>query len=281
MGFHSIKHAAAIAGVVLASFLAPALVTAQVVVRGVLYDDATGSPVRGTVMLVDPATNAPVVHATTDSLGNFDLKTTTGVYQIAAVRSGYTSILSAPIHFDNGERLTVRVPIAISGDPQHQIGVIEHIRPDPSAVKAAEMQQRAAVVPGFASRKALGLGLHYDRSDLDKANVSSLGQFLQRVPGLSVLNPGFTSTMQMTRSSPDMNFGFAGSAATACRIGWFVDGHRMDTHGSTDPITDGLGSMSLDTVEAIEVFRGLSEMPVEFAAPDLRCGAIAIWTRRG
>ena len=40
-------------------------------------------------------------------------------------------------------------------------------------------------------------------------------------------------------------------------------------------------AMSLDAIEGIEVFRGLSELPSEFAAPDLRCGAIAIWTRRG
>jgi len=71
------------------------------------------------------------------------------------------------------------------------------------------------------------------------------------------------------------------SGGLACRIGWFIDGHRMDIPGRWDPATDGLGSMQLSTVEAVEVFRGLSEMPAEFAAPDLRCGAISVWTRRG
>ena len=70
-------------------------------------------------------------------------------------------------------------------------------------------------------------------------------------------------------------------AVSACHVGWFVDGHRMDMPGRTDPVTEGLGTMALENVEAVEVFRGLSEMPAEFAAPDLRCGAIAVWTRRG
>ena len=68
---------------------------------------------------------------------------------------------------------------------------------------------------------------------------------------------------------------------SACHVGWFIDGHRMDLPGRLDPITDGLGSMSLDQIEAVEIFRGLSEMPSEFAEPDLRCGAVAIWTKRG
>jgi len=36
----------------------------------------------------------------------------------------------------------------------------------------------------------------------------------------------------------------------------------------------------LDAVEAVEVFRGLSETPAQFADPDLRCGVVAIWSRR-
>ena len=64
--------------------LAQSLAGAQVVVRGVLYDDANGARLRGTVMLVDPVTNAAIVHTTTDSLGQFSLETRAGAFQIAA-----------------------------------------------------------------------------------------------------------------------------------------------------------------------------------------------------
>jgi hypothetical protein len=256
---------------------------AQVVVRGVLYDDATGARLRGTVMLVDPSTDAAIVHATTDSLGQFDLKTSPGVFQIAAVRPGYTSVLSAPVKAQNGEQFTVRIPIAAAGDPTHRIAVMEHVKPTGSVAHDVNEQVADGMAPDdadrFRSRKALGTGLHYGRKDFEKLNVTTLGEFLQGIPGLSVRNPSSTSSMQTTRASSPPP-GLAPRGAAPCHLGWFVDGHRMDLPGRTDPVTDGLGSFQLDAISSIEVFRGLSEMPPEFADPDLRCGAVAIWTRR-
>src|SRR5690348_10194661 len=103
MGWHILRRAADAAGVALAIALSTALIVAsgasiqslhaQAVVRGTLYDDASGTPIRGTVMLIDPATDAPVVYKTTDSLGWFSLEAKDGVYRIAAIHPGYKSIL--------------------------------------------------------------------------------------------------------------------------------------------------------------------------------------------
>jgi hypothetical protein len=271
-----LMHRAAATALILSS-VAGAGLGAQATVKGVLYDDASGSPLRGTVMLVDPSTDASVVHVAADSLGQFVLQVGRGTYQIAAIREGYTSVLSAPIPLLDGERLTLRVPIAQSGDPQHRIGVVEHVRPDQGLPR---LNARAAIMSGFENRKATGAGLHYDRTEIEKAGVRTLGEFLQNVPGLRVVDPGSTSSMNMMRNSVGSLVNTSGGIA-ACHVGWFVDGHRMDLPGRTDPVTDGLGAMSIDGVEAVEVFRGLSEMPSEFAEPDLRCGAVAVWTRRG
>jgi hypothetical protein len=250
---------------------------AQAVVRGYLYDDATGRPIPGTVMLVDPASDAPVVHMATDSTGQFHLQARAATYQLVAVRPGYKSVTSAPIRFLDGERLTVRVPIAENGDPQNKIGVTEHVRPNASA-KIAEA--RANDDGGLSSRKAAGIGLQYTRDDFDRTNFQTLGSFLQSVPGLRVADPRSASSMSMTRSSTAMvNSTLSRGSATDCHVGWYVDGHRMDLPGRTDPMTDGLASMPLDGVVAVEVFRGLSETPAQFADPDLRCGVVAVWTR--
>lgn len=281
MGFQLIQRAAKAAGFALTFAILPATVSAQAAIRGVLVDDSTGAFVHGTVMLVDPATDAPVVHVITDANGAFELKAGDGTYQIAAVRAGYQSVLSAPVHVENGERMTIRIPIAMNRDPQHNISVLEHVRPDPNTVKAAQAMREASDMGGFARRKILGTGLHYDRAQLSKAQVSTLGEFLQSVPGLMVGNPGATSSMSLSRNlgSPLSN-GLGGSFGGPCRMGWFVDGHRMDLPGRNDPLTDGLGSLPLESIAGLEIFRGLSEMPPEFAEPDLRCGAVAIWTRK-
>lgn len=276
MGFLQSFRAAAAATVFLGAISAPRA-GAQAVVRGVLYDDSTGAALRGTVMLVDPATDAPVVYSPTDSLGMFELKARDGAYRIAAIREGYTRILSAPVNLRNGERMTVRVPISMYGDPRHQIGVVEHVRPTEAAPGTGT---RTALDPvGYAGRKLSGLGLHYDRRDFDKSTSATLGEFLQAVPGLFVGNPGSTRSMQMTRSaSAGVAQAIRGAKVVACHVGWFVDGYRVDLPGRTDPLTDGLGLTDLRAVEAVEIFRGVSEMPAQFAAPDLNCGAIAIWT---
>src|SRR5215216_4971466 len=104
MGLQFIPRAATAASFVVLTTAASTLTGAQAVLRGILYDDATGARVRGTVMLVDPATDAAVVHVATDSLGQFSIEMPSGKYQIAAVRPGYTSVLSAPVQFANGER---------------------------------------------------------------------------------------------------------------------------------------------------------------------------------
>ncbi|HEV8216253.1 MAG TPA: carboxypeptidase regulatory-like domain-containing protein [Gemmatimonadaceae bacterium] len=247
---------------------------AQAIVRGYLYDDATGRPISGSVMLVDPSTDAAVVHATTDSSGQFLLQARASTYQLAAVHPGYKSVLSAPIRFQDGERLTVRIPIAESGDPQNKIGVTEHVRPATKAAETARLDNN-----GVAGRKAAGVGRQYDHDDFDKTNFQSLGQFLQSVPGLRVADPRSASTMSMTRTGATLAGGVLSSRPVECHVGWFVDGHRMDLPGRTDPMTDGLASLPLDGVEAVEVFRGLSETPAQFADPDLRCGVVAIWTR--
>jgi hypothetical protein len=258
-----------------------AVAQAQAVVRGILYDDAKGTPVRGTVMLVDPATDAPVVHVAADSLGQFDIRIPTGTYQLAAVREGYTSVLSAPIPLENGELLTLRVPIAAGGDPQHHIGVLEHVRPNAATERQRSQTRMASDLSGFNNRKMTGLGLHYDRAAFDKSGFRSLGEFLQNVPGLQVMDPNSTSSMSFTRSPvTSVNSPLTGSVAS-CHMGWFVDGRRIDLPGQrADAMTDALGTMTLESIEGVEVFRGLSEMPSEFADPDLRCGAIAIWSRK-
>ncbi|HEX8944440.1 MAG TPA: TonB-dependent receptor plug domain-containing protein [Gemmatimonadaceae bacterium] len=285
MGLQYIVRASLAARVILLAAAAQSAASAQVIVRGVLFDDANGARLRGTVMLVDPSTDAAIVHATTDTLGQFSLKTSSGTFQIAAVRPGYTSVLSAPVTAQNGERFTVNIPIAASGDPRHQIAVVEHVRPQggasprPNGLTADGMESVDA--EEFQYRKLVGTGLHYSRKDFDKANANTLGEFLQSIPGLSVGNPASTSTMQMTRSAGMNGLSSRLAPGASCHMGWFVDGHRMDLPGQIDPITDGLGGMQLGTISAIEVFRGLSEMPSEFAEPDLRCGAVAIWTKRG
>lgn len=280
MGSMFLRRALATAVVGVTASVFSSSLNAQAVVRGVLFDDATGAPLKGTVMLVDPGTDAAVVYTASDSAGNFSLRARYGAYQIAALYPGYTSILSAPIQLAEGEQLTVRIPIAEKGDPVHKIGVLERIRPGARDGNKAGEPAGSARDRQPVRRSSSGTGSWYDRAKLEASGFATLGQFLQTVPGLQVRDPNSTSSMQMTRNTALNSLGIRGPGAVACHIGWFLDGKRIDIPGRSDPLTDGLGTIRIDLIDGVEVFRGISQMPAEFAAPDLRCGAIAIWSRR-
>jgi hypothetical protein len=276
MGF-SIRRGAFIAGISFVSAAGAPRLSAQAVLRGILYDDATGARLRGAVMLVDPATDAPVVHTTTDTLGQFTMEFRGGTVQVAAVRAGYKSVLSAPMALQNGERLTIRIPIAVDGDPTHSIGVLEHVRPgDNNKTKG---DARRVSMDGFASRRRVGTGLQYDHGQLVRSQTRTLGEFLQNVPGLRIGDPTSANSTSILRNQAMA--ATSSLAGRSCQVAWFVDGHRLDIAGQKDSMTDALGSLSLDNIDGLEIFRGLSEIPSEFADPDIRCGAIAVWTRIG
>jgi hypothetical protein len=275
--FISFRRGALFVGISLVTAAGASRLYGQAVLRGILYDDATGTRLRGTVMLVDPATDAPVVHMATDTLGQFTMQFRGGTFQIAAVYPGYTSVLSAPLSFQSGERMTVRIPIAAEGDPKHQIGVLEHIRPGDERRKVGDA--RRSVMEGFETRRTLGTGLQYDHTQLVRSQLRTLGAFLQTVPGFRVGDPSSTSSMMISRTQALAVNG--SSSRYGCRIAWFLDGHRLDIPGRNDSMTDALGSMPLEHVAGVEIFRGVSELPAEFAEPDVRCGAVAVWTLVG
>ena len=153
-------------------------------------------------MLVDPQTDAPVVHAKTDSPGQFILKVGRGVYQLAAVREGYTRLLSAPIPLAEGELMTLRVPIASSGDPQHKIGVLEHVRAEGSGSGATSTTSGDPRLAGFQRRRLSGaLGVQYDRSKLDRSPAVTVADFLRMVAGVAVRNGSAGGSVQMRRTA--------------------------------------------------------------------------------
>jgi hypothetical protein len=273
MASHLHRRALHSAAIVFA-FGMPISASAQAVVRGFVYDDSTGTRLAGAaVMLVDPQTDAPVVNTKTDSLGQFQLKTGRGRFRIVAIREGYNQVQSAPVPLADGEQLMIRVPIAMNGDPHNKIGVLEHVKPSGAAVRTANEPGHVADI---ARRRLVGTGLQFTRDQLEESQAHSVADFLRRIPGVDVREGATSDNVQMRRSGGPA----LASNSLACHVGWFLDGMRVDRPG-TQSMTEGLSSIRIDELDAIEVFRGVSEMPAEFAQPDLRCGAIALWSRRG
>ena len=147
------------------------------------------------------------------------------------------------------------------GQTAHGLIGLKHIE---TAVVLPELtvvgeQYVSSRMSGYYQRRQLGFGQYIDRDAIERRNTSVMTDLLLGLPGVRVYrtdNP-FSSGVAFLRCE---------------RIGVYVDGFRL----WGDP-GDNLSLINPADVEAMEIYRGASELPAEFMSDD--CGAIVIWTR--
>jgi hypothetical protein len=71
-----------------------------------------------------------------------------------------------------------------------------------------------------------------------------------------------------------------------CWMGVILDGVTLykavsTGHVSSFPPPDFRKDFQVDNIEAIEVYRSASEVPMEFGGNSASCGVIVLWTTRG
>jgi hypothetical protein len=249
--------------------------TAAQQLRGRVLDLSARTPIAVVDLAVLNETGQVLARTQSDSLGDFRLHWSSGErVRLRAQRIGYQTSTSSVIAVDNDETLTVRM--FMSSAP---------INVDPLVVSA---RQREADIMGHMAaierRRKLGLGQLITREDIRQSGASQIADVLRIVPGLSLMaepnNPysvfaysrlHLGATINQTRSR---RRGAAPAAPAPCPMMIFLDGriHR-------NPIA-GVNVLPTSDIEAIEIFRGLSEVPAEFAGEHARCGVIALWTTR-
>jgi hypothetical protein len=239
------------------------------VVSGVVVDSA-GNPLHAVVSVVGES-----LRVVTDSSGRFRLASVPPGLQVLAFRAlGYRPriwALALDPGQSAGERITLPLlPVAL---------------PEITVIGRRDVPSRLA---GFYQRRQTGLGKYIDREAIDRRLTNSLGDYLQQIPGVRVLQaPGdpfnFSlyfarctgSRLKATGGGPCELVGGCAAAAgpsTRSTVGVYVDGFKAP--GDPGEI---LGMINPADVEAIEVYRGPSELPAEFMSDD--CAAIVIWTR--
>jgi hypothetical protein len=150
--------------------------------------------------------------------------------------------------------------------------------------------RRSLTAPGIESfrfRAERGMGGHFiTRADIEEQRAFHLSDLLAAAPGVR-LGPSMGAGGRMVyinRAAPREG---------GCPPQLFIDGRHVNartlqpTQGRGQGVTGyrtDLGLrideyVTLQSVEGIEVYRGLATIPPEFYTPDARCGVIAIWTR--
>lgn len=117
----------------------------------------------------------------------------------------------------------------------------------------------------------MGVGTFFNRDEIQRSGIQSLSNIIRGMAGVSVSSrPG-----RMNAAGTPIN------SMRICNMVLFIDGARVNhAHDPSDVIFRSFEMIPVQHIEALEVYRGRSSLPAEFGGPEVRCGAIVVWTRR-
>lgn len=128
----------------------------------------------------------------------------------------------------------------------------------------------------FWARRMVGIGVFITRAEIERRHPPQAADLFQGVMGIRVIARGgggestrLVSGRQSISASPRAN----SAASNGCALQYYVDGLFMS------PGTFTVDDIAPSQIEAIEVFRGPSEVPARFRGRETGCGLVVIWTR--
>ena len=115
---------------------------------------------------------------------------------------------------------------------------------------------------GFFERREKMTGVFFTREELDQRGVSRVSDIFGSVPGIAIERTGVQTTLTSRRRR-------------GCLMTVYLDGVEMSGAASA------IDTLPYDDIAAVEVYRGASELPIEYAHTKFggTCGAVLVWTR--
>lgn len=223
---------------------------AQSLLRGrIISDDSIPVPISGVELLIEGTSHS----ARTDTAGKFSLAgVPNGVAFTTVRRIGYRPI-----------RLRT---IVVAVDTLE----IE-IRMRQTALELPPLEVVARYVPprmhGYADRRLSGFGSFLDPDLLRASENRRLIDLLRSVRGLRITPSRGSRYIAM-------------SSRGNCLMSVWLDGIRIYVPGDPGGPPD-INQFPITDLEAVEIYRGSAELPMELAGSGAPCGALVLWTRRG
>jgi len=248
-----------------ALFLATASpLVAQTVITGIVRQDHSGLPLPGVEVTLQQLQQRTV----TDSAGRFVFtRVRGGAYTLQFRMIGYRPIRHAVLVTDAD---TVRTDARL---------VSFAVRLDPLQVNAPAGSR----LMGIDQRLKLGIGVFLDSSDLRRNDAVRLGDLIGRQRGVQVLR---------TRSGAfAMSMDQVGPYGERCAMSVLIDGTTIyrstgvemkgePSNVPSAPPPDLNAFMGVPDLQAVEIYRRPSEVPMEFGGRNTGCGVVVLWTRR-
>ncbi len=267
--------------------------TAQTI-RGTVVDQTTGDPVWvASVMLLDEE-GILLKGTVIDETGRFTLELPgAGIYTVRTDAAGYATFVTS-LDVGTNERMNLQIRL----DP---VTVLDTL-----TISGTSVRRDASLFGGFYDRQERGLGgLYFTKEQIEQRGPSQITDLLRTAPGVRVvpmaggpsgvthytvrmLGASFQGAetdifnsrnpigLSLSDTTPDVRVSLG---QQSCIPILWLDGVRLGPIDEASGVgIDGV--VSPDVVEGIEVYRGLGEIPAEFASANARCGVLVVWTKR-
>jgi len=195
-----------------------------------------------------------------------------GEYRLDDAASGRVKLMVRRVGFRPDSKRLSLAP----GDRKAVSFTLDGLMDELDAVVVTAREGSNGRMREFWARRMVGIGVFITRSEIERRHPPQTADLFQGVMGIRVIARGgggestrLVSGRQSISASPRAN----SAASNACLLQYYVDGLFMAP-----------GSFTVDDIapahiEAIEVFRGPSEVPARFRGRETGCGLVVIWTR--
>ncbi|MGQ0714713.1 MAG: carboxypeptidase regulatory-like domain-containing protein [Gemmatimonadaceae bacterium] len=235
-------------------------------------------PVAGAEVRLARRGTANVLMAITERTGTFEFRSVeAGVWTLTVRRVGY-KVHTQDVAVREGQPNVMRVTLTAAPHALDTIAVVREGLTPARYGPSSRMDE-------FYRRRARARGRVFTREDIEASGRARLTDLLRLVPGARVKTfPGNLAEVHFTRCSGPVRLARSGSLTAVATgttggatpsVALYVNSVRIDP----ESVRETIAELSLSEIEAIEVYRGVSELPPE--AMGDACAAIFIWTRFG
>ena len=222
-------------------------------------DSATGVLGAEVEVIVDGATAATGRAVYTDSAGRFAVRgLRLGVYALVVRSVGFRP-LRLRIEVKQEDVDLGRLPLKRLAVSLAEVRINGLLRKVPARYEE------------IYARGARGIGVFIGREEMDRMPMADVRSVLMRVPNVRVNDRG----IEFPRCTDYIGVHSGGSVVSI-----YIDGTRMfppPGGGRGTSMNDVFGLVAAKDIQAIEVFKGVAQLPAEFNSN--ACAVVAIWTR--
>jgi len=194
-----------------------------------------------------------------------------GEFRIDNAPNGRQKVMVRHVGFRPGERKVSLSP----GDTKQVKFSLEGLLEELDAVIVTAQKGANGRMAEFWARRMVGVGVFITRDEIDRRHPPQTSDLFHTVMGIRVIGGSASDPIRLVTGRQAMTplRGANSAGSNICPMQYYVDGTFMS------PGTFSIDEIVPVQIEAIEIFRGPSEIPARFRQRETGCGLVVIWTR--